>query len=211
MKIVGILGFSGSGKDTAATALIETGYVKYSFANALKDVIAIMFNWPRHLMEGDTKESREWRETVDAWWSKNLKIPNFTPRMAMTRVGTDVIRKHFSDNLWISNVENHIMLNQHDKIVITDCRYQNEAAMITRLGGDLIRIKKGPEPVFYQYSKNYYSIDQKIRSESASMMLGPYSHIHESEWAWNGILVDHTIENDSTIFDLRTKIIEVTK
>lgn len=211
MKIVGILGFAGSGKDTAAAALIERGYVKYAFADALKDVIAVMFNWPRHLMEGDTSKSRSWRETVDPWWSNKLGIESFTPRMAMTSIGTDVIRAHFNDSLWIANVEKKILGNGNDKIVITDCRFPNEASLITGLGGHLIRIKKGPDPVFYQYSKNINSTDQKQRSEAHTMMLGTFAHIHASEWAWNCLTVDHTIENDGTIDDLQQNIIRLTQ
>ena len=206
MKIVGILGFKGSGKDTAANALIADGYVKFAFADALKDVIASMFNWPRHLMEGDTAESRAWREKPDAWWAAKLDIENFSPRMAMQLIGTNVMRQHFSDQIWISNVENKIASLGHDKVVITDCRFENETRMVTQLGGKLIRIRKGPEPIFYQFSVNMNHPSQKIRQEALSMMHGHYAHIHPSEWAWNCIEVDETIDNNGTIADLQAAI-----
>jgi len=47
--IIGICGLIGSGKGTVADILVEEhGYQKLSFADALKDGVAAMFNWPRH-------------------------------------------------------------------------------------------------------------------------------------------------------------------
>lgn len=211
MKIVGILGFKGSGKDTAAQALVDDGYVKYAFADPVKDIVATMFDWPREMLSGDTLESREWRELVDPWWSERLGIKDFTPRMALTTIGTDVTRNHFHDEAWIANVERRMLNAGHDKVVITDCRFTNEVALVTKYGGSLVRVRKGPEPVFYKYSKNFNHPDQRTREEAKSMMYGVYSHIHPSEWAWNHIQVDHVIENNDTILDLQTAIRKVIK
>ena len=64
MSIVGIFGKAGSGKDTIANYMIENlGYIKIAFADVLKDIVSVIFSWERHLLEGDTKESREFRET----------------------------------------------------------------------------------------------------------------------------------------------------
>jgi adenylate kinase family enzyme len=69
-KIIGICGFIGSGKGTVADTLVnEYGYTKLSFADTLKDGVAAVFNWDRKLLEGDTKDSRDWRETPDTFWT----------------------------------------------------------------------------------------------------------------------------------------------
>lgn len=108
--IIGICGFQGAGKDTMANILIEKyGFIKFSYASMLKDVISILFGWSRELLEGDTSESRIWRETVDIWWSTKLDIPQLTPRMIMQKIGTDLFRKHFNENIWIYIVEKKIM------------------------------------------------------------------------------------------------------
>ena len=79
--IVGFVGFIGSGKDTAADYLVNFhGYRRDSFANTLKDAVACVFGWDRTLLEGRTKEAREWREQVDLWWAERLGMPNLTPR-----------------------------------------------------------------------------------------------------------------------------------
>ena len=100
MKIVAICGFQGSGKDTLASILIEKyGYKKLSFAGAVKDVASVVFSWDRKMLEGDTKESREWREKVDEWWSKKLGLPNLTPRYILQQFGTDLFRNHFHKDI----------------------------------------------------------------------------------------------------------------
>ena len=73
MTILAFTGFRSSGKDTAADYISNTrGYTKDSFANPLKDAAANLFSWPRYLLQGDTPESREWREQIDEWWSNEL-------------------------------------------------------------------------------------------------------------------------------------------
>ena len=69
--IIGIAGFQGSGKDTIADYLQNIyGFKRDSFASTLKDAVSSVFGWDRELLEGRTKESRAWREQVDAWWSE---------------------------------------------------------------------------------------------------------------------------------------------
>ena len=68
-RVFGVIGANGSGKDTIAKFLIDTrGFRKVSFAKPLKDIAAIAFDWDRDMLEGVTKESREWREKVDPFW-----------------------------------------------------------------------------------------------------------------------------------------------
>ena len=68
-QIIGIAGLIGSGKDTVANHLINNhNFTSVKFADKLKDGVAAIFEWPRDLLEGDTDESREWRETPDPFW-----------------------------------------------------------------------------------------------------------------------------------------------
>ena len=109
MKIIGVCGLIGGGKGTVADILVNNHtFHKYSFADSLKDMVANVFNWPRHLLEGDTKESRDWREQRDEWWSARLGIENLTPRWILQYWGTDVCRVNFHEDIWIASLENKL-------------------------------------------------------------------------------------------------------
>ena len=104
--IIGICGLIGSGKGTVADILEqEHGFTKISFADSLKDAVAAVFSWPRNLLEGDTDDSRAWREQVDTWWADRLGIPNLTPRWVLQQWGTEVCRSSFHDEIWIASME----------------------------------------------------------------------------------------------------------
>ena len=78
--IFGFIGFAGSGKDTAANILVKDyNFKKISFANPLKDMVARLFSWDRMLLEGNTPESRAWRELPDEYWSEKFGYA-ITPR-----------------------------------------------------------------------------------------------------------------------------------
>ena len=135
--IIGLCGSCGAGKDTVGDILAsEYGFIKLSFATALKDVVSIIFSWPREMLEGATPESRIWRETVDVFWSEKTKIEGFTPRKALQIVGTNLLRNQLYKDIWIDIVENKITkiieTNPESKIVITDCRFDNEINLIRK-------------------------------------------------------------------------------
>jgi hypothetical protein len=100
--IIAICGLQGSGKDTIGSYLINKyDFTKLSFAGILKDIVAILFGWDREMLEGATKESRDWREGVDSWWSEKLQIPNLSPRYVLQYFGTDLFRNHFHPDIWV--------------------------------------------------------------------------------------------------------------
>lgn len=70
MAVVGICGLIGNGKGTVGDILVkERGFQKLSFADKLKDAVAVMFDWDREMLEGITDESRAWREQPDEFWT----------------------------------------------------------------------------------------------------------------------------------------------
>jgi adenylate kinase family enzyme len=183
MQLVAISGFQGSGKDTVAKILVEEyGYIKLSFADSLKNAISTIFNWDRQLLEGDTEESRSWRETVDEWWSKRLEIPLLTPRWILQNIGTEVLRNHFHSDIWLASLENKLQTMNSGKFVISDCRFPNEMEMIKRLGGTLIRVNRDIQNIIYN---------------------------HESETAWTICSFDYVLENNGTIVDLKNAVTKI--
>jgi hypothetical protein len=197
--IVGLLGFIGSGKGTAGDILKDIGFTPVSFAKGVKDVAAEMFGWPRHLLEGDTQHSREWREQPDEFWSKEFG-KEFTPRYALQLMGTEVGRDVFHKDFWVIKLKNYIDNAPEQNYVITDVRFQNEIDFIDRQGGILIEVRRGITPHWFDIAARANRGDSK--AESFMRENGP----HESEWRWIGNDIDFIINNDGTLEELKEKI-----
>jgi len=197
MKIIGVCGLIGGGKGTVADILVKDhGFEKVSFADSLKDMIAAVFGWPRHLLEGDTAESREWREQRDDWWAERLNLPWLTPRWVLQFWGTDVCRENFHEDIWIASLENKLrkVVNgsfEYNNIVIPDTRFPNEINLIRRLGGEVWAVQRGDYP---DWMVNLLKHGEE-----------PHD-IHPSEWSWVNANMNHVIKNDGTIEDLQTAV-----
>lgn len=200
VPVVGFVGFIGSGKGTAGDILCECGYSKESFAKGVKDVASTMFGWNRHLLEGDSEESRTFRETPDKFWSERFGR-DFTPREALQKMGTEVGRDVFHQDFWVLQMENRLRFHDNP-IVITDVRFPNEINWIYKMGGKVFEIQRGSNPSWYKYLKATH--DTKDRDLRWSFM-SDYD-VHYSEWAWVGCGMDGVIKNDGTLEDLTNQI-----
>lgn len=201
-EVIGIVGFKGSGKDSIGDYLVEKeGFIKDSFAAPLKDAASSIFSWSREMLEGATKESREQREIVDEWWAEKLGIEDLTPRLALQLMGTETLRGHFHKDIWILSQQNRILQSSNKKFVITDCRFPNELKTIKELGGYMIRIKRGPDPEWYETAK-----EANLGSQSALDKMVKEYKIHASERDWIGFPVDWVIENDGSLEELWLKM-----
>lgn len=203
--IIAICGFIGSGKDTIADYLVNVhGFRRESFANSLKDAVAAVFGWDRIMLEGRTRQAREWREQVDLWWSQRLGMPNLTPRWVLQNWGTELFRKEFHIDIWIASLENKLR-TVRDDVVISDCRFPNEIAAIRRLDGRVIRVRRGSEPTWYQDAVNLNAGPTNMSwalSKGRLEALG----IHASETAWVGSTFDHLVDNSGTVDHLYEQV-----
>lgn len=209
MVIFTISGYIGSGKDTCANYLVEHhGFHKIAFADALKDVVATAFGWERSMLEGDTKASREARNVVDERWSKALSIPNFTPRKALQFIGTNIFKTHVSSSFWIEKLRMRLENCGYERIIVTDCRYHDEFDALVSLGAQSINVIRGEPP---EYSK-FSSIRNPLVKPLANLIMKTrYNHIHTSEWMWNDLVFDHTVDNNGSMestFDQLNKIMD---
>ena len=203
--IIGVCGFIGSGKDTIADYLVNVhGFRRESFANTLKDAVAAVFGWDRTLLEGRTKEAREWREQVDPWWAERLGMPNLTPRWVLQYWGTEVCRRGFHDDIWIASVENKLRRTK-DNIVISDCRFPNEISSIKDAGGVVIRVVRGPEPEWYEHALNFNKGERHLGWAISRHHLEQLG-IHASETAWVGTSFDYVLDNNSTLDSLFNQV-----
>jgi hypothetical protein len=201
--IIGVCGFIGSGKDTVADYLVNFHeFRRESFAGTLKDAVAAVFGWDRDMLEGKSKQAREWREKVDPWWADRLNMPTLTPRWVLQYWGTEVCRKTFHDDIWIASLENKLR-KSNDNIVVSDVRFPNEIKAIRNLGGKIIWVKRGALPSWYDLA---IAANQGSNAGIKGMK---DSGIHASEWAWVGTKFDNEIVNDQTIEQLYTSIASI--
>jgi hypothetical protein len=199
--IIGVCGFIGSGKDTIADYLTNFhGFRRESFANSLKDAVAQVFGWDRTMLEGRTKQAREWREQVDPWWSNRLGY-SITPRWVLQFWGTEVCRKAFHDDIWIASLENKLR-NSTDDVVISDCRFPNEIKSIKDAGGIVVRVHRGPEPEWYDAAISVNKGDRGNMNWALSRAKIEELGIHASETAWVGTNFDAVLDNNRDIDDL---------
>lgn len=191
MPLISLCGFSGAGKDTTASILINKyGYEKLSFASSLKDILSIIFGWNRNMLEGITNEDRIKRLEIDNWWVDNLGMDNISPREMMKRIGTELFRNNFHEDIWLKIVERKIQSGE--KFVVTDCRFPNEIKMLQKYGNKLIFIDRN-KPCWFDLYKAGVDCNQA-------------NELHESERLWIREDFDCIIDNNGTLTDLEEGI-----
>lgn len=124
MKIIGVCGLAGSGKDTVADYLVaKHNYTKVSFAAILKDMLRVA-----GLPEPTNRDDKE----------KIIEGFNFSWRHAAQTLGTEYGRVCLGENIWIDLTMKS--LREDGKYVVSDVRFENEATAIRNVG-NLIHLK----------------------------------------------------------------------
>lgn len=207
-NVIGICGLIGSGKGTVADHLVKNDYKKISFADKLKDGVSTIFSWDRAMLEGDTKESRAWREQPDAFWTKELG-KDITPRLVLQLFGTDCMRNGFDDSIWVNLVKKEILENPDQNYVIPDVRFPNEIDVVKNLGGQVWQVRRGNLPDWWATAINVNQ-NWETRSENHSMKV-IFPEVHQSEWRWvdDDDKFDRIIENNDTLDKLIEHITSV--
>jgi len=124
MKIVGIAGRAGSGKDTVADFLVARyGFTKVSMAGPLKSALATL-GFPEPFDRGDKE--------------KLIEGFNFTWREAAQKLGTEFGRA-LDPDIWVKIMAQRFR-RASDRIVVSDIRFENEAAMIREAGGRMLHL-----------------------------------------------------------------------
>jgi len=129
--IIGLTGYSRSGKDTVAKILVEQyGYKRVAFADKIRELLLeinpIMYNGGRL------------RVLVDSFgWDVAKAQPEVRRLLQDLGLGA---RKLFRDDFWIKQALAPTLT--HQNIVVTDVRFTNEADMIQYLDGQIWRIKR---------------------------------------------------------------------
>jgi hypothetical protein len=182
MQLVALCGAAGAGKTTTAQLLVKHhGFVRMRFADTLKDMLRVLGLTDAQI-EGEEKE-------------RPCKLlGGLTPRAAMQTLGTEWGRKCIGEDIWCNALAQVLDGTSHRKIVIDDCRYSNEVAMIHRRDGVLWRVRRpAVEP------------DISVRRRLMRLVrLRP--KIHTSELLWPTFHADRQIMNEGNLADLALEV-----
>lgn len=187
--IIATCGFSSSGKDTISDFIVKTypNFRKVSFAGNLKAAIGAIFNYDKELLEGQSVESREWRESIDVFWSKKMGR-EVTPRKLLQFFGTEIMRMQFHSEIWVNAVEHKIVSNPDVNFVVSDLRFQNEMVMLKNLGANIWNIRQKKLPVWWDEAVKY---NNNLANSFDTSLL----HISEYEWIRANNCYDEIIQN----------------
>lgn len=152
-KIIAFTGPAGSGKDTAANAILNAypDSEQLSFAYTLKKTCQVLFN----LSESQLNDTIE-KELVDPRYNKS-------PRELFQWMGTDIIRNTFGNDFFVNIMRDKINKSNKSIIVINDVRFDNEAELIKSMFGKIVKIERKEQKKVTSHSSengiNYKYID----------------------------------------------------
>lgn len=178
-RLIGLIGKKRSGKDTFAAGLIDRGFTRFAFADALKDAALaldpiIVTGDPVHITPSniDTHGLPRLSAVVAArGWEDAKAIPEV--RRTLQALGV-AMRDNVADDVWVAGTMARAV-DHPGPAVITDVRFPNEAQAVVDAGGIIVRI-----------------IRPGIVSDDT----------HVSETALDGYPADLIIHNDTSADDL---------
>jgi hypothetical protein len=133
MRLIGLAGKAGSGKDTVADHLVDRGWERYALAGPLKRGLCATFGLSmEHFTDRDLKEQ------VIEWIGKS-------PRQLAQLYGTEFGRQLVADDIWLRIAEQaylHACASHAAGFVVTDVRFVNEARWIRSMGGEVWRLER---------------------------------------------------------------------
>jgi hypothetical protein len=126
-KLIGLCGFAKSGKDTAALVLLDKGWKRIAFADALKADVHSM--------------------VTRAALTAGAKVPDFTDpevkeRIRPLYVAYGAYMRTIKPTYWIDRLFADMSLLDEGPVVVTDVRYLNEVNRVQKEGGVIIQISR---------------------------------------------------------------------
>ncbi len=193
MKVIGLMGTAGAGKDSTADVIVERamnsgiGADRFAFADRLRDEIAAAFGIDRRVLLDRTLKDKPLeqlalRRCTDAGfvsyaWELST-LPGIRPRTLLQRWGD--WRRMQDPDYFIYPVEARrvqAVFSAVGIMVVTDVRYQNEAAWVRRNGGLLWRIVRPGLQIVDSHSSEHSSKD--IPADAAIVNDGDLDHLQK--------------------------------
>lgn len=171
LKLLALTGPAGCGKDTAADILVEKhGFIKVSFAHAMKEGLKVMFGLTDEHVNGNLKG-----ETIPGL--------GVSPRCLLQTLGTEWGRGIIGNDIWIDLVAKEwgLLLSSVDEtfytgMVISDLRFENEADWVRSQGGTVVHVlNKGMENIPESDHKSESSVVLDVVNDFAPLMNPQFS------------------------------------
>lgn len=168
-RFIAFTGRAQSGKSTAAKFLEARGYQKLSFAEPIKRMLQVLtFEKDKHAKPAVLcgKAIREAYQTLGTEWGRRLIGEDIWARYMLKQVDTAI---------------GDFLEGDIQGIVIDDCRFDNEAEMLSAAGATIIRVTRSGEEVMD----------------------------HESEKGVSEHLIHHAVENNGDLDEYGLSILAI--
>ena len=124
-------GVAGSGKDTCAAALGDRfGFRRFAIADSLKDVTHDLASFFSEIFHEPFGRHRHFYDDIDLKDSKCFRAIDKTPRELCIQVGTNILRYHLGDEIFVRGLVNQVIISSTERVVVTDCRFQSDLDFI---------------------------------------------------------------------------------
>ncbi len=166
-RIVGFAGRIGAGKDTAADALVEQGWIKVAFSEAVWEAVRRL----DPICDHNCFRFHEYGDNIE-----RIKRTNGEVRLLAQRLGTEVGRQLIGENVWLDALERRLdTLPECPGVCISGVRFDNEAKWIKQRGGLVIEVsredREGVDPSGGKHASetglNQELVDWNIRNDGA--------------------------------------------
>ncbi|MFC9736700.1 hypothetical protein ACFVKC_02145 [Streptomyces noursei] len=137
-QLIGFAGAARSGKDTAASFLVERGWQRKAFADKVRDMLYATN--PMLIDEACRGGLVNLQRLVDVYGWDDVKEMYPEVRQMLQGLGTEGGRATLGENVWVE-----ALFRDHDTwgpTVITDVRFPNEADAIRERGGLVVEIRR---------------------------------------------------------------------
>ena len=138
-RLVGLSGWARSGKDEAAKALVQAGWTRFAFADPLRRCALAVNPYVPTDIYGDERFVRLADLVEQLGWEEAKKNPEV--RRILIDLGTPGVRDCISDRGCIWAMETQIA-GVETPIVVTDCRFPNEASWVRFRGGIVVKLER---------------------------------------------------------------------
>lgn len=131
--IIGLTGKAGAGKDTVGEYLTRVhGFTRFAYADALKDA-ALSIN--PFIFDSERLRSLAHEHGMDF-----VKRTHFEARRFLQELG--LAMRAVDTQIWLRPLDALINSGEARRIVVTDCRFDNEAVQIIQHGGRVFNVER---------------------------------------------------------------------